>query len=117
MTNADPWNPDLISSEFLFQAEDAERYLSEVRRKVRANPSYQCILDEHLARFYVFNYLYDRTFLCSREALMKELKRLAGVPCDAPAEAYDPVRFEHFRQQYLGHLISRFGPGQLEANG
>jgi hypothetical protein len=112
MTNADPWNPDLIGNEFLFQAGDAERYLSEVRRKVGVNPSYQCILDEHLARFYVFNFLRDRTFLCSREALLKELTRLAAGPFDAPAQAYNPERFEHFRQQYLAQLISRFSHGE-----
>jgi hypothetical protein len=112
MTNEDAWDAESISNGFLFQAEDAERYLSEVRWKVRSNPSYQCVLDEHLARFYVFNYLHGRTFLSSRQALLKELKRLAAVPIDAPTEAYSPERFEHFRQQYLAQLISRFGEGE-----
>ena len=117
MSAADPWNPAFISNGFLFQAEDADRYLSQVGRKVRISPSYRFIFDEHLARFYVFNYLHGRHFLSSREALLKELKRLSAAPFPAPAEAYDPERFEHFRKQYLAQLISRFGRVERHANG
>lgn len=117
MTNADAWDPEFMSNGFLFQAQDAERYLSEVRRKVRSNSSYQCVLDDHLARFCVLNYLHGRTFLSSRQTLLKELKRLAAVPFAAPTEAYSPERFEHFRQQYLAQLISRFGEEKPQAKG
>jgi len=68
------WDEKALSSEFLTQAQDAERYLGEVRRKVKRNRSYERVFDEHLARFYVFNYIHGRTFLSTRQALLRELK-------------------------------------------
>jgi hypothetical protein len=60
------WNPEDLSVRYRHQAEDAERYLAEVRRKVKGNRSYEHVFDQQVARFYVFNHLHGRTFLESR---------------------------------------------------
>lgn len=107
------WNSDAVSQQFLVQAEDAERYLQEVRVKVKSNSSYQHVHDEHLARFYVFNYLHGRTFLASRDALLKELQSMAAHAIPAPREAYEGERFGRYRQQYVNLLISQFSSESL----
>lgn len=102
------WNSDVVSQQFLAQAKNAERYLQEVRMKVKSNLSYQHVYDEHLARFYVYNYLHGRLFLASRAALLKELQSMATHPIPASLKAYDDERFGTYRQQYLDHLIEQF---------
>jgi hypothetical protein len=63
------WNSEELLARYWRQAEDAERYLAEVREKVKRSRSYEHVFDEHMARFYVYNYLHGRAFLETREAL------------------------------------------------
>ena len=104
----DKWDKGALSKQFLFQAEDAERYLRQVRIKVKSNKSYECVHDEHLARFYVYNYLHGRTFLISRKELLDELRSLANTPLRTPHDAYDAQRFESYRQSYIAELMRQF---------
>jgi hypothetical protein len=104
------WDTDAVSRQFLFQAEDADRYLRQVQNKVKSNRAYECVYDEHLARFYVYNYLHGRTFLISRKALLDELRSLANTTLSAPHDAYDPQRFERYRQSYIAEIINQFTP-------
>jgi hypothetical protein len=60
------WNSEELSAQYRHQAEDAERYLAEVRGKLKRSRSYEHVFDEHMARFYVYNYLHGRTFLESK---------------------------------------------------
>ena len=104
----DKWDMDALSEQFFLQAEDADRYLRQVRIKVRSNKSYEHVYDEHLARFYVYNYLHGRTFLASRKALLDELRNLANTPLTSPHDVYDAQRFESNRQIYISELIRQF---------
>ena len=102
------WDPDTLTRRFLHQAEDAERYLREVRDKIKANPSYEHIYDDHTARFYVFNYLHGKTFLATRKTLLEELQSLLDATINPGADAYDKDRFERYRRSYIERLIEEF---------
>jgi len=104
----DKWDMNALSNRFLSQVEDTERYLEEVKFKVKSNKSYEHIYDEHLAKFYVYNYLHGRTFLVSCENLLKELKSMAINPLRAPNDAYDAQRFENYYHRYINNLIEEF---------
>lgn len=104
------WDPEALTRRFLHQAEDAERYLAEVRGKVKSNPSYQHVYDEHMARFYVFNYLHGRTFLESRNSLLQELQSILTAQVPSP-DVYDKERFETYRRRYIEQLIEEFSKG------
>ena len=41
------WNSEELSARFRHQAEDAERYLAEVRGKLKRSRSYEHVFDEH----------------------------------------------------------------------
>ncbi len=101
------WDTDALTRRFLHQAEDAERYLREVRSKVKSNPSYQHVYDEHMARFYVFNYLHGRTFLETQDSLLRELRSLLNAKIPTP-DIYDKERFETYRRRYIEQLIEEF---------
>lgn len=102
------WNVESLSRRFLSQANSAESYLREVRVKVKTNASYERVYDEHLARFYVFSYLHGRTFLSSKEALLKELKEFSDDTMQTPSDAYDPACFKQHRKLYIAQLIKEF---------
>jgi hypothetical protein len=101
------WNPAAAHDYFLHGAEEAERYLREVRSKIKSNPSYERVHDEHLAKFYVFNYLHGRTFLDSRESLLRELNTMLRQPVST-TEAYDADRFETYRKSYITELMKKY---------
>jgi len=103
------WNLEELSARYLHQAEDAERYLAEVRGKLKRNRSYEHVFDEHIARFYVYNYLHGRTFLQTREELLRELEAMKyGAPPVGP-EVFDRERFErHYRMYLEGEIKTIF---------
>lgn len=57
------WDVDRLSQEFLVQAENAKRYLNEVRRKLHQTKSYELIFDETLATFMSSTTSTDARFL------------------------------------------------------
>ena len=102
------WDIDSLNQSFFNVARNAEIYLEEVKNKTKINKSYESVYDDHLAKFYVYNYLHGKTFLVSRQALVDELTNLASLTLKAPHDAYDPIRFESCRQNYIRALIERF---------
>jgi hypothetical protein len=104
------WDPDIISQQFLAKAECAERYLDEVKAKVRANPSYQVIHDMTLAEFYVYNHLHGRTFLRTRETFVRYLEDLSAHP-PISREAFDEARFAWFYSNTIRGVIERHTSG------
>lgn len=101
------WECKKVSERFLHTARLTELYLEEVREKVKNNPSYERILDEHLAKFYVYNCLHGRTFLASKEELISELKSMLANPMST-SEAYDSKRFARFYCRYVKSLLEEF---------
>lgn len=101
------WDIDQISSTFRCQALEAERYCNEVKYKIKSNPSYESIYDEHIAKFHVYNYLHGKRFLSSRDQLLEELHGM--LSCEVtPYEYYDLDRFEKYRQDYINSEICKF---------
>ncbi|MEQ9230512.1 MAG: hypothetical protein RIF46_07490, partial [Cyclobacteriaceae bacterium] len=92
---------------FLFQANEAERYCNEVKSKIDRTPTYKQIFDEHLAKFYVFNYLHGRTFLETRELLLKELNIMLSFKVEV-SNCFDFETFERYRQFYINQLIGQY---------
>lgn len=92
-------------------AENAERYMLECRRKSATNANYEALHDEHLAKFFVFNYLHGRIFLATREGLLAELRSFLRVQQTAPLEAFDANRFLEWRQRYVASLIRELEEG------
>lgn len=100
------WNPQELSARYLHQAQDAERYLREVRGKLKRNPSYEHVFDEHMARFYVYNHLHERTFLDTREALLKELEAMRRGELPRDPEVFDRERFERNYRMYVERVVA-----------
>jgi hypothetical protein len=98
------WNSKELSERYLRQAEDAHRYLAEVRGKLKRSRSYEHVFDEHMARFYVFNYLHGRTE--TREALLQELEAMKRGELRADAEVFDRERFERYYRTYVEQVIT-----------
>lgn len=101
------WNPEKLSQLFISQAGEAERYMKEVKSKISRTDNYKPIFDEHLAKFYVYNYLHGRTFLESRELLLNELKHMLSYEIKPP-DCYDLVNFERYRKFYINQLIAEY---------
>ncbi|MEO9805255.1 MAG: hypothetical protein ABJF04_18500 [Reichenbachiella sp.] len=99
------WNPEHLSKSFLFQANEAERYCKEVKSKIDRTPTYKQVFDEHLAKFYVFNYLHDRTFLETKELFIKELKNMLSFEVNNSG-CFDFETFERYRKLYINQLIN-----------
>ena len=100
------WDWKILSDKYLYIAQDTERYLNEVREKLKTNDNYKIIFDENLAKYYVYNYLHGRTFLQSREEFVNELNNLLERQFDAPPEAFDKERFLNSRRMFLNGILS-----------
>jgi hypothetical protein len=107
-TREEGWNPESLSREFLATAEEAERYLSELRAKLQLTKSYEPIYDETLAKFYVFNYFHGRTFLQTRRSLLSALREFMAFNPEKPNDVFDFERFLAFRKNITQGLIRRF---------
>ena len=107
------YDPASVSKGFLAAAEEAERYLREVRGKLKTNSAYQSIYDDHLAKFSVYNYLHGRASLASRDSLLVELAELKNIPSPLQSEAFVQERFERHRQAYLEQIEKRYS-GQVQ---
>lgn len=101
------WDTDKVSEYYLFQAEEADKYLEQVKVKLKDNSSYESVFDEHKARFEVFYYLQGRSFLSSKNELLAELNRMLSYEI-TPGKYYDIERFESFRKGYINNEISKY---------
>jgi hypothetical protein len=101
------WNQNELSQQFLCVAQNAEIYLAEISPKAKGNSAYRNLFDDHLAKFFVFNYLHGRTFLTSREQLVTELHRMLDFSYPGSG-AFDAAEFERFRRVYIEQLMSEY---------
>jgi hypothetical protein len=104
------WNPESLSRSFISSAESAERYMRECKSKLSRSDRYKELHDEHLAKFYVFNYLHGRTFLETREKFLAELQRMLTEKYSAPHEAFDEKTFTTWRRHYVQNLMDAHKP-------
>lgn len=97
------WDTKAVHEHFLRAATEKDRYLSEVRNKVKSGQAYESIYDQTLAEFYVYNFFHGRTHLSSREAFLDALGDLevAAVPHD---DYFDRTRFAQTRLIVIRHL-------------
>ncbi len=104
-----PWDPDQLSRDFQFRAEQAEIRMEECRRRVPHSSGHKMAHDMALGDFYTFNHLHGRTFLSSQKALVEELKAMKGMNFKTGASsAYDKEDFERWRIKAIDELLNRF---------
>jgi hypothetical protein len=86
-------------------ASSRERYLAEVCGKLKRSRSYEQVFDEHMARFYVYNHLHERTFLETWEARLRELEGMMRGEVRVDPEVFDRERFERCYRIYVEQVI------------
>lgn len=101
-----PWNPESLSKRFETTALSAERYMEECKWKVSRTDSYKALHDEHLAKFYVYNYIHGRTFLDSPKSFLAEMNSFLMYTETSPGEAFDAECFLEWRKRYIMGLIA-----------
>lgn len=90
---------------FQYIANEAERYMLEAKSKTSRTHAYRGLHDDHLAKFYVYNYLVVQCE--SREHLLAALRRLMKEPHAAPPFAFDAMRFASAYQGWVRHETKR----------
>ena len=101
------WDANSLSESYERIADEAWRYCEEVKGKLSRTSSYEGVYDEHMAKYYVYNYLHGKTFLHSKEALVKELSTMLSHT-QKPMKCFDPSVFEKNRIYYIKYEIARF---------
>ncbi len=101
-----------MNEEFAAKADSAERYLREVKGKVKANHSYEFIYDATLAEFCVYNWLCERTFV-GREAFLRSLQEWLTAPAPVLNEAFDQERFARFYGNMIQGLVDKYQRADL----
>lgn len=100
------WDKKQISRSYEDTAQQAENYLNRCREGAKTQEGYKPLHDEHLAKFYLYNYLHGRIFLESPSELLRELQRLLGSPPKPPRECFDPECFVSWYRVYVEGEIS-----------
>ncbi len=83
------WSVTSVSRHFESTARNAEIYLERCKEGAKARDGYKKLHDEHVAKFYLYNYLHGRTFLDSPQSLWSELQRLLVSPPSPPSECFE----------------------------
>lgn len=100
------WDTEKISNEYFRQAREAERYCREIKAKINTTSTYKSVFDEHMAKFYVYSHLYEKTFLKSKATLMSELKSMLSQKA-VPVECFDLDRFHKEREIYINYELHK----------
>ncbi len=95
------WSVLKISQSYEHAALEAERYLMKCKERAKTRDGYKKLHDEHVAKYYLYNYLHGRTFLESSGTLWSELNRLLSSPPSAPSECFDR---DWFTTCYLSYV-------------
>ena len=75
--------------------------------KVKHNAAYRVFADEATAKASVYDYLYGKSFINSREDLLSALRELATMP--APVlTVFDQDRFVRSRLEIIDGLLKEF---------
>lgn len=106
------WDANALNRQFKARAEDHRLYLQQCRQRLADNASYERLADETLARYQVYDYFVDRTFLDSRDALVAELMRIRGRNY-TPSEAFEEERYQRTWRAEIDGLIARFSAGDV----
>ncbi len=77
----------------------AYEYLKQCRSLVAAQPAYEALIDEHTAIWEANDYFTDRTFLATKDLMLKELARIRDRD-HKPMGIYDLERYRrHWRAE------------------
>lgn len=79
----------------------------ECKGKVSRTDNYKALHDEHLAKFWVYNYLPEKLFLSSPQAFLSAMVEFLNDEVMPPAEAFDRDCFLQWRTRYIEGLIAQ----------
>lgn len=101
------WDRKRLDREFRGTAENAEKYCEQIRATMAESIAYQRLYDEQKTEFSVYDRLHGRTFGESRQALLKELRRMLDDEV-LPDQCNDVERCRAYRRGVINTLINRF---------
>jgi hypothetical protein len=104
MTTLSNWDWQAVSRKFFELAQEAYREAGEAR--MRRDPAHRAVHDEQMAKFAVYSYLHDKSFLARREDLLTELRHMLDDPVtQRPTGVVDTDSFDRSRNRWIRELI------------
>jgi hypothetical protein len=101
-----PWDAPRIREGFHHTANDAERYWNEIYPKVSSKPSYKHLVDEMVAKFYVYDALATRGWNTAPE-LVKAARELLEAEI-REQQMFDHQRVKRHRERFLQSVIDLY---------
>lgn len=100
------WDAARLRDGFQYTANDAERYWNEIYPKVSSQPSYKHLVDEMIAKFYVYDALAARAWNTAPE-LVEVARELLEVEIREP-HMFDHQRVKQHRERILKSVIAQY---------
>ena len=113
MTNTNNWNIERVGAVHINKAEDAKRYLKELKTRIQKNDPRADMskfeFDKTLAKYTLYNHLCDRSYFETKEVLRVKLERLETESFESTIPPYNleeyKSAFERECNNYLSNLI------------
>jgi len=105
---AEQWDKNRISQKFHAEAMARTRYMEDITPNARGgDTASQLNYDMDAAAFTVYESLWGKTFLSSREELVRHLEKMLNVP-GSDAGVFDPGAFQQRRRAVIKNLIAEY---------
>jgi hypothetical protein len=101
-----PWDAARIREGFQYAANDAERYWNEIYPKVPSQPSYKHLVDEMVAKFYVYDALAARAWNTAPELVKAACELLEVEICEQ--QMFDHQRVKQHHERFLKCVIDQY---------
>ena len=112
------WDSDSARNSFAAIADAAERYANELSRRIKSDPKNQSdyvreLHDEHLAKWYVYDWLAHSSCLESREQLKAEVRsKLDSVFVFQHYGVFNKDNFQKHWRQYMESVLKTYSEAQ-----
>lgn len=100
------WDVARIREAFKQTAREAEHYWDEIYPKVISRPAYKHLVDEMVAKFYVYDGLAARQWSTAQD-LVKAARELLEVEIDE-RQMFDRQRVKRHQEHFLRNVIDRY---------
>jgi len=102
------WAPKKLSDGFKSRAEMAKRYADELWARPNKGSYEKQLHDEHLAEFYVYDFLVERSFLNSPNALVAELREHQKRGPVFRSTIFDKETYSRYWKLVVENLINEY---------
>jgi len=102
------WDADGLRRSFKGVAEDAERYVGQIKARSK-NPGAgdEMLLAEHEAKFRVYDHLSVNRALISREEFLAELAKMRAESAAPPRRGVNSAEFQKWYEYFIKDLIEQ----------